>query len=650
MPRGPPIYTADELRHLQWFNSNVQYFFYAALGGFVVILASINGVHRWITSKISRRRRRDTDSPPSVIHLGYNAAVASYRKWTYRRSYLLELLGIASAGQAAVIFGYLTITLSLTVTGARGHWDYMAHHAARLCFAHVPLLIALASRELGIIAWITGLHSATLTSLHRWMGRTSILLAIFHVSGRVYTAAPAINLKIGYQAWGLVGLILWISMALLSLRAIRTRFYRFFIFSHLAAFALSLIALSLHRPQVAPYLISGAVIYLSDRIIRLLSLGYYFLASRTRKSTATIEVLSEDVLKVQIQTKNRWKPGSHAYLHAPLIDAGGHPFSIASSFLPISSCDTDSAIKEATQVFIVRVHKGFTLKLKEKTLLERERLANLTLEERPPTILLSPVFTEGPYGHNMRLYQYESVLLVVGGSGVTFGISFLHDLIRKARSQRIATRRLTFVWAVRKASEVEWVADELRQAIHYAPLGFLDLRICVTRPETIPAMTDTAKLTEPEPSRPSSSDTIRHSSNQGIDTTRHSIETTRSSTCSTDTSESRFEYLPFSPTESMAPTPYLGSTSSTTLVNRHSLASISAIKLPLVPGRCRAREVVERVVRDTSFAGSVAVGTCGPDALTTEVARACSDINEPSKVFRGETRLNVMLHVESYGW
>ncbi|GAA5871904.1 hypothetical protein JCM16303_000911 [Sporobolomyces ruberrimus] len=666
-----PTYTEDQLEYLKWYNHKVQYFLYAATCGFLLSLASLNGLYRLVYSRSTRKTTSSksiTGGPPARRRLFALAVLAGYRKWSYRRSYFLEVVGYGSAAQATVILGFWIITFSLTVSGGYGYWDYMAHHAARICFALVPLLVGLASREIGVIAWITGLHSSTLTALHRSVGRSAIVLAAVHVSGRVYTNLPRIDLRIGYQASGLLGFILWILMALLSVRWIRTRFYKFFIWTHLAAFALSLIALSIHRPQVAPFLIAGAVIYSSDRLVRLCSVLYYALrSSRRGGAAATVEVLSDDVIRVRVETKKGWLPGAHAYLHAPLIDAGGHPFSIASTFLPISHLRGEPIPNEATQTFLVRVHKGFTLKLKERAIQEAERLASDPTKDEETSIRLSPILTEGPYGHNLRLHRYESVVLIVGGTGVTFAVGFLLDLVRRARSdqlqstRKIVTKRVTFVWSVRDRSEVEWIGTELRDALHYAPPGFLDLQIYVTRmsappssnTKTIPSTATVGPDDVPKESRQYKPKFARMTINPVPSSvsalSRQSLESQRSS-ISSATEQTSFTYLPTSPTDSMLPPlsfPTV-SASSSTLVEPPK--SRSAIEIPLISGRCRPREIIDRVVGGTSYAGSVAVGTCGPSKLTEEVGRACSDINEPTQVYRGESRLNIMLHVESYGW
>lgn len=202
-----PTYTEEQLEYLKRYNNNVQYFLYIATFGFLLSLASLNGLYRAVYSRSTRKTTPSKSltggEPPARRRLFALAVLAGYRKWSYRRSYFLEVVGYGSAAQAVsfsftsetsskraddqeslnaqtVILGFWIITFSLTVSGgeslvypsrhpivtnvmlhiAYGHWDYMAHHAARICFALVPLLVGLASREIGVIAWIVSLsHS-----------------------------------------------------------------------------------------------------------------------------------------------------------------------------------------------------------------------------------------------------------------------------------------------------------------------------------------------------------------------------------------------------------------------------------------------------------------------------------------------------------
>jgi hypothetical protein len=147
--------------------------------------------------------------------------------------------------------------------------------------------------------------------------------------------------------------------------------------------------------------------------------------------------------------------GQHIYLHVPFLSAGGHPFTVSS--IPSSNEDNDSI---STQTMIIRVREGLT-----------RRLFALPPSSPPtPTAYLpGTVWTEGPYGNQQYLDFYATLVLVAGGSGVSFTLPVMMDIVRRARgmwdaTQRengtgdakewngdaVATLRLTFIWIIKK--------------------------------------------------------------------------------------------------------------------------------------------------------------------------------------------------------
>ncbi len=63
------------------------------------------------------------------------------------------------------------------------------------------------------------------------------------------------------------------------------------------------------------------------------------------------------------------------------------------------------------------------------------------------------VMIDGPYGGcSIDLGDYESVLLVAGGSGATFSIGMLDDIVKRCAGERKGgekTRRIEFIWCVK---------------------------------------------------------------------------------------------------------------------------------------------------------------------------------------------------------
>lgn len=86
-----------------------------------------------------------------------------------------------------------------------------------------------------------------------------------------------------------------------------------------------------------------------------------------------------------------------------------------------------------------------------------EDQASQPLNHSPfPSAPVWPCWTEGAYGHNLKLHRFERVLLVTGGSGVSFALPLLLDLVRRIKNdreggKRIATQRLTWVWIIKDA-------------------------------------------------------------------------------------------------------------------------------------------------------------------------------------------------------
>jgi len=73
-----------------------------------------------------------------------------------------------------------------------------------------------------------------------------------------------------------------------------------------------------------------------------------------------------------------------------------------------------------------------------------------------PTATIAPVWVEGAYGNLTHLDWYPTLLLVAGGSGVSFTLPILLDIVRRRRAMclgdrdvAVATERLIFVWTIR---------------------------------------------------------------------------------------------------------------------------------------------------------------------------------------------------------
>jgi ferric-chelate reductase len=106
-----------------------------------------------------------------------------------------------------------------------------------------------------------------------------------------------------------------------------------------------------------------------------------------------------------------------------------------------------------------RVAGDWTRALNRYAFNEQRRLAATeNTEKAEPVQVPVHVMIDGPYGGcGLDLGEYETVLLVAGGAGVTFTLGLLDDLVgrvvRHQRGRGERTRRVKFVWAIRSLGE-----------------------------------------------------------------------------------------------------------------------------------------------------------------------------------------------------
>lgn len=222
-----------------------------------------------------------------------------------------------------------------------------------------------------------------------------------------------------------------------------------------------------------------------------------------------------------------WAPGQHFLLCIPSISRlATHPFSVA------SVCDEQAAVRfeqgseqgaggkvlstEAGRemVLLVRAKKGWTKRLWDLVYRLQEQGESVPTGESLPEGFAPPprgpsaphagivlrTLVDGPFGSSGRVNwgAYSSVLVVAGGSGVSFGTSILEYvcLCLAGRDGRYLgghagrfgapgwkTHRVRFVWLVREYAHIQWVATTLRRCLEILPpdaSDALEMNIWVT--------------------------------------------------------------------------------------------------------------------------------------------------------------------------
>lgn len=248
-------------------------------------------------------------------------------------------------------------------------------------------------------------------------------------------------------------------------------------------------------------------------------------AALIKPGYAFAQILPGKTLRLTLRTPNRmsWYPGQWVYLNVPSVRGWqSHPFTIASAYdaaMPIVSTYGDQDVEkglrkerrkkgeERTMVLLLRARQGFTLQLWDYVRRHRHRQVMAAAEagefgggdlqsgsgSRTTTGVHLRAIVDGAYGSTQRVRWgiHSSIVIVCGGSGVSFGISLLEHLCNcmvqrnlYGKSNRggksFEVQRVRFVWILREFAHLQWVSSALRRCIEMVPPEQLRVDLYVT--------------------------------------------------------------------------------------------------------------------------------------------------------------------------
>ncbi|KAI0347380.1 hypothetical protein BDW22DRAFT_1404940 [Trametopsis cervina] len=351
----------------------------------------------------------------------------------------------ATVAELTFIFGYIITMLTLLLINTEDlNKFFWEDRAAHLASCQLPLIVALAGKN-NIISFFTGVSHEKLNILHRAAARTCLLFIWIHAITRASSGLPQkFDFTHAWIRWGAVGLVAFTLATIFSIRPIRNAFFEFFLITHIILIGFG------------TYIWPALVIWAFDRVLRgtrLLWNNRFRAGGDHHEAKATIELLSHDTIRLTLRRRFNWRPGQHAYVVLPTVSAlptEAHPFTIAT--IPSKLDGTEAGFGEERDVsFIIRGRGGFTGRLRE-----------LAKSGQNSTV---PAFVDGPYGYPPDLTRFSTSILVAGGSGVSYTLPLLLDLVSKARAGKSSVRRAVFVWAVRDPGHIRWISKVLTEAL-----------------------------------------------------------------------------------------------------------------------------------------------------------------------------------------
>ncbi|CAE6490798.1 unnamed protein product [Rhizoctonia solani] len=301
------------------------------------------------------------------------------------------------------------------------------NRAGFVVMSQMPVAFALGTKN-SVITILTGISYEQLNFVHRWVGQLMFLASLFHFVGKLvtFTELGIVSIAVSSHSWGVVAFSALCLLAVGSHPWFRARVYGLFFYSHIIGLITFMIGMWKHQPEVAPpYVATCIVIYAADQVTRLVK-------TRVRKAILTpVPELGSTHVYVPRLDKG-WVAGQHVRIRVLSFGVGlfgwaeCHPFTIANS-----SSDAP---------------EGLTL-----------------------------VCGAG----NTLFASFSGVMLVLGGSGITFGTSVLEDIIAKKASGAARAMCINFVWAIQHPSAADPYLSTFVEIVQRAA-DIPDLRLSVS--------------------------------------------------------------------------------------------------------------------------------------------------------------------------
>lgn len=495
-------------------------------------------------------------------------------------------------------------------------------------FAQLPLIVGLAGKN-NLISYFTGISYEKLNYLHRASGRVCVLTSWVHWIlwvqkglGKHGPTTDPVLFNSGVVA--IVGLTL---MFLTSFRFFRHMLYETFLFVHVTMCIMFLVGCYFHFKRLRYWAWAGLVVWGFDRALGFLRMfvankGWFLCVPGKREQTSacTAELLEGEVVRLTVRRPLfKFSPGQHAFITMPGVARARyeqHPFTIAN--IPNPRGDV---------VFLVKGQTGFTRRLIDR--LEHDVDDQLNC------------YLEGPYGTPHDLNHFGSAVLIAGGTGITYSISHLMEIVRQSRLGNSAVARVRVIWNIRHKAFVTWIAPLLNECFAEG-CGSVDVvvNLYVTRSHAADEPNADEVPPHPHPTEKVEDETMNNSP----------LESPMESPERTPRDSTEFPHVDEKKNSRGAPCAFSDSSS-------YDEKECSSVGLDVNAAKHvrfhRGRSNIEMVLRNEiehtpRDAAGLAVGVCGPTGLSLDTRHAVTKVNTASAVYNGQAEIT--LFQETFGW
>ncbi|GAA5901561.1 hypothetical protein JCM6882_006312 [Rhodosporidiobolus microsporus] len=385
--------------------------------------------------------------------------------WTYLRLFAVTTICALNIAFCLVV----SVQLITPNTAGSSLPRAFSRRCGRMAVANYPWLFMFAGRN-NIISTMTGIPYQEIRFYHILMGAIAFIETFIHTFAYIAhfsiyqgMAALAEDYTELYFKMGIVATVFMFTNCVFGLKWIRRRSYEIFLVLHVIGAALILAGSWYHRPIIHEWVYASAGIWIFERLTRAVFHFASIVNSRfivRRPVVRAQATVSNGAIKLSVPYPHGdWQPGQHAYisfwgadlLRRPHLYGQAHPFSISNT--PDESSPENRELK-----FVLRIHKGITREL--ATLIERKCAAKGNGDATADCL----VSIEGPHGWAPRAEEFDSVLLIAGGSGITHPSSILADVCRQAAAGNAVCSNIKLCWALQHFEQKAWVEETLAQA------------------------------------------------------------------------------------------------------------------------------------------------------------------------------------------
>ncbi|KDR77917.1 hypothetical protein GALMADRAFT_65414 [Galerina marginata CBS 339.88] len=404
-----------------------------------------------------------------------------------------------NAGQILILTAYVITVVLCIVLDAPLMSN--SNRAGFIALAQFPIVFLFATKN-SIVSLLLGPGNGyeKLNFIHRWSGRIMFLGGVLHgslwIRNHLQYDIPILGQQ--KETSGVASLGLLSVIVLSSLRPVRRFCYEVFYAIHMLSFVAFFVTVCYHTIYASPWIFPPLAFYGLDILMRMF---------RHRIKDAVLVPVGNQMTLIHVPySTSGWIAGQHVRLR--VFFSGrifeSHPLSIFSA-PPEVSCIT--SMPQGVS-FGVRACGDWSKALNQFALQSVAELQGPTCEKgiehktnHIPVEVPIQVMLDGPYGGcSVDLGNYETALLFAGGSGITFTLGVLDDIVgrcvRQGRKHGEITRRIEFAWCVRSFGSIDWFAPALMDIANVAALSSaspnpLDLHIsiyvtCLCNPEAIP--------------------------------------------------------------------------------------------------------------------------------------------------------------------